>query len=310
MEIVYNNAIHADSKINKKTAVALGNFDGFHIGHMSLIDKIKAYANENPQHCSSCVWTFSEHSLNVLKRDFTLPYITTKEEKIDILTQKNIDYLIFQDFNFVHYLSPEEFIDRIIVEYLNAELVVCGDDYRFGKKREGNVEYLHDSLAKKNIETIIIPPVKCEGHIVSSSFVRTLIKSGEMQRVKKFLGRPFSINFPVIYGKQIGRKIGIPTINQLFPENHIIPACGIYVCTCEVEEDIYKSVTNIGVRPTVNGDFLNAETHLIDFDGDLYGKNIKVNFYMKIRDEMKFGSLDDLKEQIRKDIEFAKEYKF
>jgi len=316
MEIIYGNGIHAGSKINKKTAVALGNFDGFHIGHMSLIDKIKEYASENPQQRASCVWTFSEHSLNVLKSDYTLSYITTKEEKIEILNQKNIDYLIFQDFNFVRYLSPGEFIERVIVEYLNAELVVCGYNYRFGRNKEGDAEYLRDRLAKKNIETLIIPPVICEGQVVSSSFVRTLIEIGDMQRVKKFLGRPFSINFPVVYGKQIGRKIGIPTINQLFPEGHIVPACGIYACTCEIMGGMprtkfeYKGVTNIGVRPTVSGDFLNAETHLIDFDGDLYGKNIKVNFYMKFRDETKFNNLDDLKEQIQKDIAFAKKYEF
>jgi len=310
MEIIYANGIKADTKINKKTAVALGNFDGFHIGHMILIDKIKDYAEQNPQNRASCVWTFPEHSLNILKSDYALPYITAKDEKIEILNKKNIDYLVFQDFNFVRYFSPDEFIERVVEDYLNAELVVCGYNYRFGRDGEGNAEYMRESLAKKNIETLIIPPVICEGQAVSSSFVRTLIQIGDMQRVKKFLGRPFSINFPVVYGKQIGRKIGIPTINQLFPDGHVIPACGIYACTCEVMGEIYKSVTNIGVRPTVNGEFLNAETHLIDFDGDLYGKNIKVNFHIKFRDEIKFDSLEDLKEQIKKDIEFAKEYDF
>ena len=301
MRVIYNNNIKNNLGINKKTAVALGNFDGLHIGHMLLIDKIKEYAE-------SCVWTFSEHSSNIINSDYSVPYITAKEEKTEILAQKDIDYLIFQDFNFVRYFSPEEFIGRVVTEYLGAELVVCGYNYRFGRNGEGNAEFLRDSLAKKNIETVIIPPVICEGQAVSSSFIRTLIKIGDMQRAKKFLGRPFSINFPVVYGKQIGRKIGIPTINQLFPAGHIIPACGIYACTCEVNGEIYKSVTNIGLRPTVNGDFLNAETHLIDFDGDLYGKNIKVNFHMKFRDEIKFRNLDALKEQIQKDIEFAKEF--
>ena len=310
MEIIYNNDVRVDAPITKKTAVALGNFDGFHIGHMILIDKIKEYAQSDPQDRASCVWTFPEHSLNILNSDYTLPYITTKEEKTEILNQKNIDYLIFQDFNFVRYFSPDEFINRVVAGYLNAGLVVCGYNYRFGRGGEGNVEYLRENLAKKNIGTIIIPPVICEGQAVSSSFVRTLIKIGDMQRVRKFLGRPFSINFPVVYGKQIGRKIGIPTINQLFPDGHIIPAFGIYACTCEVGGEFYRAVTNIGVRPTVNGDFLNSETHLIDFDGDLYGRNIKVNFYMKFRDEIKFGSLDDLKAQIQKDIEFVKAYKF
>ena len=314
MQIIYNNDTgflsSNTNKINKKTAVALGNFDGLHIGHMILIDKIKEYAEKNPENTASCVWTFSEHSLNILNSDYSVPYITAKEEKAEILDKKNIDYLIFQDFNFVRYLSPEEFIEKVIIDYLNAELVVCGYDYGFGRNKKANAGFLRDSLAKKNIETIIIPPVICEGQAVSSSFIRTLIKIGDMQRVKKFLGRPFSINFPVVYGEQTGRKIGVPTINQLFPEGHIIPAFGIYLCTCEVGDKIYKAVTNIGTRPTVNGEFLNSESHLIDFDGDLYGKNIKVNFYMKFRDEIKFGSLDSLRTQIQKDIEFAKSYDF
>jgi len=314
MQIIYSNNINniSDFKASKKTAVALGNFDGFHIGHMLLIDKIKEYAGS--KNYASCVWTFSEHSQNILSSDYVVPHITPREEKIEILKQKNIDHVIFQDFNFVRYLSPGEFIDRIIAGYLNAGIAVCGYNYRFGLHGEGNAEFLRDCLAEKNIETIIIPPVICEGQAVSSSFVRTLIKIGDMPRVKKFLGRAFSINFPVVYGKQIGRRIGIPTINQLFPDGHIIPACGIYACTCEAGGKIYRGVTNIGVRPTVSenygGEFLNAETHLIDFGGDLYGNNIKVNFHVKFRDEIKFGSLGELKAQIRRDIEFARGYEF
>ena len=310
MQIIYGSDIKTAEKINKKTAVALGNFDGLHIGHMILIDKIKEYAAFDPENRGCCVWTFAEHSSNILKSDYSVPYITEKEKKIEILDKKEIDYLIFQDFNFVRYLDPVEFTEKVIQNYLCAELVVCGYNYRFGRGGEGTAEQLRDILTKKNIETLIIPPVICEGQAVSSSFIRTLIKIGDMQRVKKFLGRPFSINLPVVYGRQIGRKIGIPTMNQLFPEGHIIPACGIYACTCEIEGRRYKAVTNIGLRPTVNGDFLNSETHLIDFEGDLYGRNIDVSFYIKFRDEMKFDNLDDLKEQIQKDISFAKNYTF
>jgi riboflavin kinase/FMN adenylyltransferase len=240
-----------------------------------------------------------------------VPHITAKDEKIEILKQENIDYLIFQDFNLVRYMPPDEFIEKVLIDYLNAQVVVCGFDFRFGQNGAGNANFLKWRLESKNIETVIIPPVVCEGQAVSSSFVRTLIQIGDMPRVRKFLGRPFSIKFPVVYGRQIGRNIGVPTMNQLFPTGHVIPACGIYACTCEVKNNIYKAVTNIGVRPTVkDGDFLNAETHLIDFNGDLYGRNIKVNFHMKFRDEIKFASLEDLREQIRKDVEFTRGYDF
>ncbi|MCL2814879.1 MAG: bifunctional riboflavin kinase/FAD synthetase [Oscillospiraceae bacterium] len=307
MRIIQNdNEIGGKSKIGKKTAVALGNFDGFHIGHMTLLERIKKYAAQDPERRASCVWTFSEHSQNILSNDFSVPYITAKEEKAEIAAQNDIDYLIFQDFNLVRYFAPEEFIDRVVVDYLNAGLAVCGYNYRFGRAGTGNAEFLRESLAKKNIETAIIPPVICEGQAVSSSFIRTLIKIGDMPRVEKFLGRPFSIKFPVVCGKQTGRKIGVPTINQLFPEGHIIPACGIYACTCEVGGKVYAAASNIGLRPTTGGDFLNSETHIIDFDGDLYGEKIKVNFHMKFRDEIKFADLSELKAQIQKDIEFAR----
>jgi len=292
--------------INKKIAVALGNFDGFHIGHMALLEKIREYASRDPENRASCIWTFLEHSSNVLASDFTVPYITDRNEKIELAGKQNIDYLVFQDFNLVRYYEPEEFIEKVIVECLGAGLAVCGFNYRFGRDGAGDAEFLRESLEKRSIETLIVPPVVCDGQAVSSSFIRTLIKIGDMPRVEKFLGRPFSINFPVVYGKQTGRKMGVPTINQLFPEGHIIPACGIYACTCEIGGTIYRAVNNIGLRPTVGGDFLNSETHIIDFDGDLYGEHIKVSFHRKLRDEMKFVDLGGLKAQIQKDIEYVK----
>jgi riboflavin kinase/FMN adenylyltransferase len=255
------------------------------------------------------MWILSEKSKKVLSRELAVQYITAREEKEKKKKKKNIDYLIFQDFNFVRYLAPEEFIEKVLVGYLGAGLAVCGYNYRFGKNNAGDAEFLRECLAKKNIGTAIVPPVICEGQAVSSSFIRTLIKIGDMPRVKKFLGRPFSIKFPVVYGRQTGRKIGAPTINQLFPEGHIIPAPGIYACSCEVGGKICKAVTNIGLRPTVGGDFLNSETHIIDFEGDLYGESIKVNFHVKFRDEIKFGDLCGLKAQIQKDIEFVRSMK-
>ncbi|MCL2095725.1 MAG: bifunctional riboflavin kinase/FAD synthetase [Oscillospiraceae bacterium] len=297
-----------NSRINEKTAVALGNFDGFHVGHMKLIEEIKKYAADN--NLASCVWTFSQHSANILnENDDYIKYITSQEEKIGILNENNIDYLVFADFNSVRFLTPGEFIENIIADYLNAEFTVCGFDYRFGRNKEGNAEFLEENLSRKNIKTSVIPPVICDNLTVSSSLIREFIQSGDMRRTKKFLGRLFSINFPVIYGRQIGRQIGAPTINQIFPPGHIIPAPGVYVSLCEVDKKTYKGVTNIGVRPTINNNNkIIAETHIIDFAGDLYGEKIKVSFGEKIRDEIKFADLSNLREQIRKDIETARGY--
>ena len=305
MNVIHNKSPNFGN-INVKTAVVLGNFDGLHIGHMMLINALAEYKNKNPD-ILSCIWTFSEHTLNILKGNFILEYITTNDEKAEILKNHNVDLLIFQDFNYVRHMTYQEFTQKVLIDYLNAEYVICGYNFRFGKNGDGNAEKLQEILSRENIKTDVISPVVCDGQVVSSSFIRTLIKIGDMERVKNFLGRPFSINFPVVYGKQIGRKIGVPTINQMFPNGHIIPACGVYACTCEVMGNTYDALTNIGVRPTVNGDCLNSETHIINFNGDLYNRNIKVNFHKKLRDEIKFGSLDELKAQIQKDLLFFKQ---
>ena len=150
MRVIYNGDTgSANPIINKKTAVALGNFDGLHIGHMILIDKIKEYADSSPATRASCVWTFAEHSSNILNSDYSTPYITAQEEKAELLGRRNIDYLIFQDFNFVRHFGPDEFIDRVVADHLKAELAVCGYNYTFGRGREGGAELLRERLAKK-----------------------------------------------------------------------------------------------------------------------------------------------------------------
>lgn len=179
MQIIYNN--NGDFK-NKKTAVALGNFDGVHIGHISLIKKIKEFED-----LASCVWTFAEHSLSILENG--LECITSNSEKAEIFERENIDYLVFQDFNDIRYLQPEEFVEQVLVNYLNAGAVVCGFDFRFGRGGAGDAELLKKILARKNIETVIIPPVIFYGQVVSSSLIRKLIQAGETEKAQKFLGR-------------------------------------------------------------------------------------------------------------------------
>ena len=266
MRIIYNNDENNEIGENfkhKKTAVALGNFDGLHIAHMNLIRKTKEYKN-----LTSCVWTFSEHTLNVLKNDFHLPHITSNDEKIEILRQENIDCLIFQDFNLIHHLSPEEFIESILINSLNAQVVVCGFDFRFGHKGAGNVDFLKNRLAQMNIETVIIPPIVYNGQVVSSSLVRSLIESGDMPRVHELLGRPFSVKLQMT-----------DSHNHIFPTGKVVPACGSYDCTCEIGDITYKSVVNI-TKDESSNIFMN----LIDFENYPHGcEEIRVNFYEKIK---------------------------
>ena len=265
MRIIYNKNEADGNFYNKKKAVALGNFDGLHIAHISLIKKTKEYKN-----LASCIWTFSQHTLNVLKNDFHLPHITSNDEKIEILRQEKIDFLIFQDFSLICQLSPEEFIENILINYLNAQVVVCGFDFRFGHKGSGDADFLKARLAKKNIETVIIPPIVYDCQVVSSSFVRTLIESGNMPRVREFLGRPFSVKLPM------GDTL---TLNHVFPTGKVVPSCGSYDCTCEIDDIIYKAVVTI-----TKNEIPNILINLIDFGNCSSGcGEIKVNFHEKIK---------------------------
>jgi len=259
------------------TSVALGNFDGLHIAHMSLIRKTKEFKAFVP-----CVWTFSEHTSSVLENGPNVPYITSNDEKIEILRQENIDCLIFQDFNLIRRLLAEEFIDKILIDYLNAQVVVCGFDFKFGYMGLGDADFLKEKLARKNIETVVIPPIICDGEVVSSSLVRMLIENGDMPRAHKFLGRPFSVKLSAV---------GLPALcDYVFPAGKVIPASGVYDCTCEIGGEAYKTVANVTKHKQDHSNTAVItvetidETIDIDFDDNLHERGgIKLNFHEKIK---------------------------
>ncbi len=162
---------------------------------------------------------------------------------------------------------------------------------------------LKELLGSRNIKLTVIEPIVCGDILVSSSYIRKLIESGNMEAASLFLGREFFINFPVIHGRQLGRKLGIPTINQEFPPGHIVPARGVYACSCYIDKEPYICLTNVGCKPTVTDETkITCETHILNFSGDLYGRRIRVNFFKRIRDEKKFPSIEILKSEIQKDI--------
>lgn len=289
------------------SAVALGNFDGLHIGHIKLIDEILYHSKR--ENIPSVVWSFRQHPENMIRGDITVKRITTLDEKAELLSSKGVDYLVLEDFNAVRDLSPDEFIKNILIDSLHARLVVVGFNFRFGKNAAGTSEYLSRELKKYGVTVKIIPPVIYGDTLVSSSVIRALIENGSMEQAALLLGRPFFISFPVIHGRAFGRTIGIPTINQLFPDNHIVPERGVYATACHIDGLPYLGVCNVGVRPTVsNAETVTCETHIIDFVGSLYGQNIRVEFYKKLRSETKFSSVDKLQDQIKRDIEETKSY--
>lgn len=290
-------------------ALALGNFDGVHIGHQRLFDAAGEMKKEGICTCSAA-WTFTLLS----KPDSDCPHITDREAKLHYFAECGLDYAVFEDFQKICQLDCREFVSRCLLNELEAGGVVCGFNFRFGKGKAGDAKTLFSLLSEHNVPLRIIDAVKQNGIVVSSTEIRERILNGDTKGAADLLGHPFSISFPVVHGNQIGRTIGIPTINQSFPEGHIIPRRGIYACSCFVDGEIYLAVANVGVRPTVSeSQSINCETHIINYRGDLYGRRIRVEFYEYLRDEMKFDSVESLRRQIRIDIAecldyFATEY--
>ncbi len=299
MDVIDLHTMKREEGISSPLSVALGNFDGVHIGHAELIRRAVGYANEHG--IKSAVWTFADSESVLPNKPGTLA-LTSTAEKLSHIAGLGVDYAILADFESVRNLSPEEFVADVLLDKCKTEAAVCGFNFRFGKGGTGNAQMLRRLMAER--ECIIVDPVYANGRLVSSSAVRTLIESGDMEAASEMLGRAFSVTLQVVEGKRLGRTIGIPTINQNFPEGHIIPARGIYACTVETPDGVYPGAANVGLRPTVESgvDRANCETHIIGYNGCLYGENVRVSFYKRLRPEQKFPSVDELRAQIQLDI--------
>jgi len=293
--------------ILNKTVISIGNFDGVHIGHRLLINTLAEHSEKKGQ--DGIVFTFAENPKNVFTGG-VVKYITGTEDKMRLLAEAGAKNIYFADFEELCVLTPEEFTEYILIKRFNAETVICGYDFRFGKNRAGNAELLKRLLADKGAECVIVPAVYSEGQPVSSTQIRRLIGEGDAERAEQLLGRPYGFTLPVVQGRQIGRGLGFPTINQVFPEYRIVPAYGVYAVVCEAKGKEYKGIANIGTRPTVskNGTRPVCETHLFDFYGDLYNQSVRIKLKKRIRNEIRFSSLDLLREQIKEDIIAARAY--
>ena len=305
MEILYGkeNIIY-----NNFSGVGLGNFDGLHIGHMALINTLISESSLNG--LKSLVYTFNKHPENILRKKLFTPLITTGDKKISLLKSTPLDYLYFDEFDEkFSRMSSKQFINDILIKKLNAKLIVAGFNYRFGYKGEGDADLLCQYAREKKFKLIIIPPIKINNEIVSSSLIRKYIQKGNMEKVFMLLGRHYSINGRVTTGKKIGKNLGFPTANILPDEHIILPAKGVYVTRTLYKNKLYNSVTNIGNSPTVKNDYLNCvETHLLDFENVIYNSEIEVFFLKRIRKEKQFEDKDKLIFQIKKDIRYAREF--
>ena len=285
------------------TAVALGYFDGIHSGHRAVLDKAIEKAEEKG--LTPVVMLFDIHPRKLLTGRIP-PMLLSEERKRALLQEIGFEVFDF-DFRKAMNYSPEEFVERILLTELNAQVVVCGYDYRYGKGGKGSAETLSKKLTPGGIEVYALPPVYHGDETVSSTKIRQLIAEGEIRKANAMLGDYFTYDFTVERGDGIGHKLGFPTINQFFPENFIVPKYGVYASRVRLGGRYYSAVTNIGIRPTVSGENLRSETCIFDFGGDLYGRNVEVSLLEFLREEKKFASLSELKEAVSKDILKAKE---
>jgi riboflavin kinase / FMN adenylyltransferase len=290
---------HIPSLKQPPCALAIGNFDGMHLGHQALLQKLNDAAKT--LNLRSAVMTFEPHPREFFAPETAPARLSSLREKLEHFAEAGVESTYVCRFNrSLAKLTPQEFMQNILRESLNAQAILVGDDFRFGAMRAGSV--LDFMEAKFNL--ISLPQVNLDDARVSSTRVRSALASGDFQQADLLLNRPYSMSGKVVYGAQLGRQLGFPTANVHM--RHERPALkGVYA----VKLNGLNAVANLGVRPTVGGiSKLKLEVHVLDFNADLYGKHVHVEFVHKIRDEMKFDGLDALKAQIALDVESAKDF--
>lgn len=295
-------------KIKNESSVALGCFDGVHVGHSEIISSAVNAAKKNG--LTSIVWSFQTPPKSILSENFKSSYLLTSlTEKKKLMRELQVDILICVPFTEkIAKLSPRDFFKNIIVNRLNAKQIFCGFNYRFGYMGEGDVKLLQSLCDEFGISLTVLKEITVDGITVSSSAIRSYLSNGDLKNAQKMLGRPFTLQGKVKDGQHLGRTLGFPTVNQDVPTDKILIKNGVYLTRVKFNKKTKYGITNIGIRPTVNGSSPICETHIFDFHGDLYGKTLTVEFIKFLRSERKFSSLDDLTEQIKTDVENAKKY--
>jgi riboflavin kinase/FMN adenylyltransferase len=294
---------------SKERVLALGFFDGIHIGHSALLKKVLEVSTDKKLVAS--VITFDSHPQNLITETFT-PLINSMEDRTGLINRIfGIDDIIYLHFDKdTANMTWDEFIDRLVSKF-GARHLVAGHDYKFGSGGKGNSELLAAKCLNMGIGCDIIPEVKLDGVTCSSTYIRSLITSGDMERANAFLGHPHVLTDIVRYGYRLGRSLGTPTVNMKFGDDVLIPAFGVYASKVILDDgSVHYGVTNIGVKPTIDNidRLVTAETYILDFMGNLYGRSVRIEFYKHLRKEIKFNNIDELKAQILRDCETTLEY--
>lgn len=299
MEVI----VDPQKPVDFSTSAAIGNFDGVHLGHKEIISMINGIAERKSTR--SCLLTFDPHPQKVLAgKDVSL--IVPVKEKLLLLEQAGIDCAVSLKFTReLSQLSAEEFVENVLIKKLRIKDIVVGPDFMFGKNRSGNAGLLKEMGKKYGFETHVINPRKLGDEVISSSLIRQKIADGEIVKLNNLLGYEYFLRGTIVEGEKRGREIGFPTTN-IDSKWELLPKPGVYATMAVLKGTRYKSITNIGFRPTFGHNKLLIETHLFDFSGSVYGEEIKVEFYQRLRDEKKFESVDDLIACIILDVEEVK----
>ncbi len=280
--------------------VTLGNFDGVHLGHRELFRAV--WKSSRRRQCPAVVCTFNPHPLKFLAPDKAPPLLNTLAEKRRLIAASHVDYLL--EIPFTHefaVMSPEQFIEDILIGRLQVEELVVGYDYAFGKGRRGNAEFLKAYGEKAGFAVHVMQPVSVDGQPYSSTRIRNLIAEGRVAEAIPLLGRHYNLEGDVVPGFQRGRKMGFPTAN-IRTDKELIPAPGVYAVKVRYNQQEFNGVINLGNRPTFTDGLVTIEVHLLDFTGNLYGERLRIYFVERLREEKKFNSCDELADAIAADV--------
>ncbi len=296
--------IFSEFNNNSNLSIALGYFDGVHIGHKKVIKTAVDYARDN--NVKSAVITFKDHPCcyfwNVRPK-----YILTREERRKKISELGVDYLYELDFAQIAKYRADEYLKNVIIKYFSPVAISTGFNHNFGFNKSGNTAYLANMALKYNYKYFMTDAERLNNVVISSTEIRNLLSDGNIINANNMLGYSFFVSGIVVEGKQLGRTIGFRTANIVYPDELIDIPYGVYATLLYVDDKSYFAVTNYGIRPTISSDYSSVlESHIIEFNEDIYNKNIRVEFLYKIRNEIKFKSVDDLKVQIEKDISYVK----
>jgi riboflavin kinase/FMN adenylyltransferase len=290
-----------------RPVITIGNFDGVHLGHQTLFQKVKERARAVAG--QGVVLTFDPHPIKLMRPEKQLPLLTTTAQKVRLLSELDLEVLI------VHPFTPEfgalparDFVQEYLVRRLGVQEVVIGHDYRFGRRREGNIALLQALGAEFGFPVHVVDAIQIQGQVVSSTLIRTLLQNGRVQEAQTFLGRPYEVTGIVVPGFGRGaRLLGFPTAN-IAPDNGLLlPDAGIYAVWAELQGRVYAGVANIGTCPTFDNEQLTLEVYILDFDADIYGERLAVRFVQRLRDEHRFPDIPALVSQIKKDVAAARQ---